>query len=137
MRFVPILAVLAVLLSIAGGPATAAVCLDKSMMLEEIVDAINATLGCDRAMKAFKDCEYGASGDVQLGAAVERKCEANFLSGLRAPRKKTYASKLNRCDAKYRNKDGTMYRSFTPFCRAAVSQRYSRQALKAAGPTAR
>jgi hypothetical protein len=137
MRFGRTMAVLAILPSIAGNPAFAAVCLDKSMTFEEIVDAINASPGCDRAMKVFEDCEYGASGDVQLGAAVERKCEANFLSGLKAPQKKSYASELSRCDAKYRNKDGTMYRSFTAFCRAEVSQRYSRQAQKAAGLKAR
>ena len=35
------------------------------------------------------------------------------------------------CDRKYRNESGTMYRSFTAFCRAEVAQRYSRQARKA------
>jgi hypothetical protein len=34
------------------------------------------------------------------------------------------------CDRKYANEQGTMYRSFTVFCRAEVAQRYSRQALK-------
>jgi hypothetical protein len=137
MRFDPGMAALAILLSLSGKPALAAVCLDKSMTLEEIVDAINASPGCDRAMKVFEECEFGASGDIQLGAAVEKKCEADFLTRLRPPQKKAYASQLSRCDAKYRNKDGTMYLSFTAFCRAEVSQRYSRQALKAAGPKAR
>ena len=137
MRCGRTMAVLAVLPSMAGNPALAVVCLDKSMTLEEIVGAIDASPGCDRAMKVFKDCEYGASGDVQLGAAVEKKCEADFLSRLKAPQKKAYAGDLGRCDAKYRNKDGTMYRSFTSFCRAEISQRYSRQAQKGAGPKAR
>jgi hypothetical protein len=137
MRFGAGVAILAVLMSIAGTPAFAAVCLDKSMTLEEIVDAISASPGCDPAMKIFEDCESGTSGDIQLGVAVERKCEADFLSRLKAPQKKTYASQLVRCDAKYRNKDGTMYRSFTAFCRAEVSQRFARQALKVADPKAR
>jgi len=137
MRFGPATAVLAALLSAGGSPALSAVCLDKSMAPEEIVDAINASPDCDRAMKVFEDCETGASGDIQLGAAVEKKCEADFLSGFNASRKKAYAGQLDRCDAKYRNKSGTMYRSFTAFCRAQVSQRYSRQARKAAGSKAR
>jgi hypothetical protein len=37
------------------------------------------------------------------------------------------------CDRKYRNQSGTMYLSFTAFCRAEVAQRYSRQVLKTAG----
>jgi len=40
---------------------------------------------------------------------------------------------MRACDRKYRNESGTMYLSFTAFCRAEVAQRYSRQALKAEG----
>ncbi|WGR94627.1 hypothetical protein MTX26_00660 [Bradyrhizobium sp. ISRA443] len=130
------LAVLAAIVSMTASPALSAVCMDKSMTQDEIIDTINAQSGCGRAMKVFQDCEYGASGDVLLGAAVEKKCEADFLSGLGASQKKAYASQLKRCDAKYRNESGTMYRSFTAFCRAEVSQRYSQKALKAS-PKAR
>jgi hypothetical protein len=133
MRFDLPVAVLAVILSIAAAPALAAVCLDKSMTLDEIVDTINASPGCERAMKVFKDCEFGASGDVQLGAAVEKKCEGDFLSRLKAPQKQAYKREMGVCDRKYRNESGTMYLSFTAFCRAEVAQRYSQRALKAAG----
>jgi hypothetical protein len=64
MGFGCAMAVLSALLSIAGSPALAAVCLDTSMTLEELVDASNASSDCDRAMKDFED---GASGDIQLG----------------------------------------------------------------------
>ncbi|MBR0871628.1 hypothetical protein JQ633_14780 [Bradyrhizobium tropiciagri] len=125
------LAGLFVVMSAATSPALSAVCMAKSMMLDEIVAAIDATKGCAPAMKLFTDCAFGASGDVQLGEAVEKKCEADFLSGLKGAQKKAYASQLGRCDRKYRNESGTMYRSFTAFCRAEVSQRYSQKALKA------
>ena len=130
-------AVLAALVSLSGGPALAAVCRDKSMTLDEIVEGINASPGCERAMKLFQDCEFGTSGDIHLGAAVEKKCEGDFLSRLKAAQKQTYQRELNVCDRKYRNDSGTMYRSFTAFCRAEVAQRYSQRALKAAGPKAR
>ena len=122
--------------SVAVSPALAAVCHDKSMTQTEIIDLINAQRGCKAAMKVFRDCEFGASGDVLLGAAVETKCEADFLSGLKGSEKKVYAGELGRCDRKYQNESGTMYRSFTAFCRAEVSQRYSQKALKAS-PKAR
>ena len=133
MRLGPPAAVLAVLVSLSGAPAHAAVCLDKSMSLEEIVGAIDATPGCEAAMKLFKDCEFGTSGDIQLGAAVEKKCEGDFLGRLKAPQKQAYRREMAVCDAKYRNESGTMYRSFTAFCRAELSQRYAQRALKAAG----
>ena len=122
-------AVLAVILSLSGGPALAAVCRDKSMTSDEIVDAIDATGGCERAMKLFQDCQFGTSGDVQLGAAVEKKCEGDFLRRLNTGQRQTYRRELGVCDRKYRNESGTMYHlSFTAFCRAG-----GRPALLAAG----
>ena len=135
MRFGPSMAVLVVVLSLSAAPAFAAVCQDKSMTLDEIVDTINATPGCERAMKVFEDCELSSSGDIRLGAAVEKKCERDFLGRLRAPQKQAYQREIGVCDRKYQNESGTMYRSFTAFCRAEVAQRYSRQTLKAAGPS--
>ena len=131
MRLRPGMAALAILCSIAAAPAVAAVCLDKSMTIDEIVDAINKTPACERAMKLAQDCSLGTGGDTQLGAAVEKKCESDFLPTLKPPQKAAYAREMGVCDRKYRNQSGTMYVSFTAFCRAEVAQRYSRRALKA------
>jgi hypothetical protein len=133
MRLRSFMAGLAALLYLGAAPAFAAVCLDKSMTSDEIVDTIKAGPGCERAMKVFEACEFGASGDVDLGAAVEKKCEGDFLAGLKPPQKAAYQREMRACDRKYRNQSGTMYLSFTAFCRAEVAQRHSRQALKAAG----
>jgi len=114
-----------------AAPALASICQGKSMSLDETVDAITATHGCERAMKVFTDCAYTASGDVQLGAAVEKKCERDFLGRLGAAEKRAYQHEMDVCDHKYENESGTMYRSFTAFCRAEVAQRYSRRALRA------
>jgi hypothetical protein len=121
---------LVILCSVAAASAHAAVCLDKSMTIDEIVEAINKTPSCERAMKLAQDCSLGSGGDTRLGAAVEKKCEADFLSGLKPPSKAAYKRELGVCDRKYRNQSGTMYVSFTAFCRAEVAQRYSRSALK-------
>ena len=131
------LAAVAIVLSLAGHPARAMVCMDKSMTLDEVADTISAQKGCESAMKVFRDCELTASGDVELGAAVEKKCEADFKPGLSAAQTQAYKREMRICDGKYRNKSGTMYLSFTAFCRAEVAQRYSQRALKAAGHKAR
>lgn len=128
-----ILAFMAVIVSFSAAPALAAVCLGKSMTLDEIVDVINTSPGCERAMKLFKDCEFSTSGDIHLGAAVEKKCERDFLARLKEPQRHLYQSEMRACDAKYQNEEGTMYRSFTAFCRAEVAQRYSRAMHKQAG----
>ncbi|OKO76600.1 hypothetical protein [Bradyrhizobium sp. AS23.2] len=131
------LAVLAVVLSVAGTPVRAMVCMEKSMTLDEVADTISAQKDCKSAMKVFQDCELTASGDVKLGAAVEKKCEADFMPGLNTAQKRAYQREMRVCDRKYRNESGTMYLSFTAFCRAEVAQRYSQRALKAAGRKAR
>ena len=132
MRFRSRLAVLALILSSSASPARAAVCLDTSMTLDEIADAIDATPGCAPAMKLFEACAFGTSGYLRLGAAVEKKCEGDFWRWLKPPQARDYQRDMAVCDGKYRNESGTMYRSFTAFCRAQVAQRYAR---KAAGPS--
>jgi hypothetical protein len=131
----PVLAlVLALVLILGAAPAIAEDCPAKSTQMDDIIDAINAAPGCDRAMKIFEACEFGASGDVQFGAAVEKKCEGDFLTRLTAPKKQAYQREMRVCDRKYRNESGTMYLSFTAFCRAEVAQRYSQRARKTAAP---
>ena len=127
MRLGPGPAVLAVILSLGAGPALAVVCQNTSMSLDEVVDVIKAAPGCGGAMKIFKDCSLGTSGDIRMGAAVENKCERDFLGKLTASQKQAYQREMNVCDRKYRNESGTMYRSFTAFCRAEISQRYARK----------
>ncbi|WP_407149519.1 hypothetical protein [Bradyrhizobium sp. ORS 86] len=131
------LAALTVLIALGAAGAATADCPAKSTQMDDIIAALKAAPSCNRAMTIFEACEYGASGDVQFGAVVEQRCEADFLSGLGASRKKAYQRELRACDRKYLNESGTMYMSFTAFCRAEVAQRYSQKALKTAGPKAR
>jgi len=110
-------------------------CPAKSSLMDDIMVALNEAPSCERAMKVFEACEYGTSGDVQFGAIVEKKCEGDFLARLKDPQRHLYQREMRACDRKYRNQSGTMYLSFTAFCRADVAQRYSRRALKAAQPS--
>jgi hypothetical protein len=133
MRFQSCMAGLAVVLSLSATSARAADCPAKSMQMDDIIVALNEAPSCDRAMKVFEACEFGASGDVQLGAIVEKKCEGDFLARLKDPQKHVYQREMRACDRKYRNQSGTMYLSFTAFCRAIVAQRHSHKAHKVAG----
>lgn len=129
MRFRSPLAALAAILSLTTA-VWAEDCPAKSSQMDDIIAALNAAGGCDAAMKVFETCEYGASGDVQFGEVVEKKCEGDFLPRFKAPQKAAYRREMAACDRKYRNQSGTMYISFTAFCRAKVARRYSQQARK-------
>ena len=135
MRLKPCTACLAAILSLAAASARAEDCPAKTRMMDDIIAALNEAPSCNRAMKIFEACEFGTSGDIRFGAVVEKKCERDFLAGLKGPQKLLYRGEMRVCDRKYRNEEGTMYRSFTAYCRADVARRYSRRALKAAGPS--
>jgi len=130
MRFRVGLAALAVVLSLTG-QALAEDCPAKSSGMDDIIEALNEARSCDAAMKIFEACEFGTGADLRFGEIVQKKCESDFLGRLTAPHKAAYQREMGVCDRKYRNESGTMYRSFTAFCRAEVAQRYSHQALKA------
>jgi hypothetical protein len=100
--------------------------------MDDIIAAVNAAPGCDRAMKVFEACQSGASADVQFGDAVEKKCESDFLAQLRPPQTRAYQQEMQACDNRHRNQAGTMSLSFNAFCRARVARHYSQQALKVA-----
>ena len=127
------LAAIGLILSLGSAEAATMECPAKSTSMDDIIASLKQTKGCDAAMKVFEACEYGASGDVQFGEVVEKKCEADFLDKANASKKQAYKRELGVCDRKYRNRSGTMYISFTAFCRAEVAQRYSREMRKAAG----
>ena len=120
-------------LTLASAEAARMECPAKSHQMDDIVESLNAAKGCDTAMKVFEACEYGASGDVQFGEVVEKKCEADFLDKANASKKQAYKREIGVCTNKYRNKSGSMYVSFAAFCRAEVAQRYAKEMRKAAG----
>lgn len=136
MRFKVLLAVLAALV-VRTNSAFAEGCPAKSSQMDDVIAALHDAPGCDRAMQVFDACAYGASGDVRLGAVVEKRCEAGFVKRLSAPQSRIYQRELRACDRKYEHRSGTLYLSFAAFCRAEVAQRYAHQAQKAAGAGAR
>jgi hypothetical protein len=127
------LAAIGLILSLSSAEAAPMECPAKSTSMDDIIASLKQTKGCDVAVKVFEACAYGASGDVQFGEVVEKTCEADFLAKANASKKQAYKRELGVCDRKYRNKSGTMYISFTAYCRAEVAQRYSREMRKAAG----
>jgi hypothetical protein len=89
----------AAILALSAADAFAEDCRAKSTSMD-IVAALEASSGCDAAMKLFEACEYGASGDVDFGAVVEKKCEADFFSPLKVPEKMSHQREMRICDRK-------------------------------------
>jgi hypothetical protein len=103
---------------------------------KEIEELLGKAPSCRRALALFEICQFGASGDVNLGAIVTHKCEGDFLTKLSSTQRRAYQREQARCLRKYSKQDGTMYRSFEAFCGAGVARNYSARFLKAV-PTGR
>ena len=103
---------------------------------KEIEELLGKAPSCQRALALFEICQFGASGDVSLGAIVTHKCEGDFLTKLSSRQRRAYQREQERCLRKYSEQDGTMYRSFEASCGAGVARNYSARFLKAV-PTGR
>ena len=99
----------------------------QGLRQEEREAVIRKAPTCDKAMVAFGDCAFGASGDTGLGQIVTEKCQGDFLQKLGSWRKSGYERGIKRCNDKYARKDGTMYVAMAAYCRAQLAQTYARK----------
>jgi len=88
-------------------------------------DAIRKAPTCKRAYEIMEACAYTASGDTGLGEALRERCEPGFLPKLSKAQRRAYDREQKRCTNKYANKSGTMYVSFSAFCRAGSTVKHA------------
>ena len=109
-----------------SGPATAEDDCPFGVTEHEAIEkALGAASSCAAAVKIFRACALGASGDVARGALVQQRCERDFLARLSAPERQSYKAAVAACWRKYGRREGTMYLAMAADCAVAVSQRYS------------
>jgi hypothetical protein len=115
-----VFAVLAVVLLTA--PLKAQDCPTEGSGWEGREDAVRKAPTCNEALKVAEACAYTATGDTGLTNIVIEKCQARFLIQLSKAQRRTYDRAMQHCDNKYKNQSGTMYRSFSAFCRAILAR---------------
>ena len=122
-------AVLALLASIlSAGPLKAMDCPVETRVegtLDAKEEAIRKAPTCKAAYKIMEACAYTASGDTGLGEAVRERCEPEFTRKLSKPQRRVYDQEQKRCTNKYAHKSGSMYVSFSAFCRAESTVKYA------------
>jgi hypothetical protein len=121
-----VLALLAVILL--AGPLKAMDCPVETQVegtLDAKEEAIRKAPTCKAAYAIMEACAYTASGDTGLGEAVRERCEPEFIRKLTKPQRRVYDQEQKRCTNKYANKRGTMYVSFSAFCRAESTVKYA------------
>jgi hypothetical protein len=113
--------------------AIAAECPVAGFDWEKIEEAARTAPSCERSFQTLASCSSGAGSDVGVGAVVTSRCEADFLTKLSSAQRQVYRSAQARCQRKYQQESGTMYRSFEAFCGAELARAYARR--YAARPT--
>ena len=103
-------------------PALAKDCSQQDFTHEAHEETLRKAPSCRESLAMMEACAYGATGDVSLGQIVREKCEAGFLAKLSKSQRQTYDRGIKLCDDKYKNESGTMYRSFSAFCRAILAR---------------
>lgn len=111
-------------------PETEKECPHAYGAFDKIIADMEKALTCRAAMEIASACAMGGSSDVQLGAAVQERCERDFLAGLSKTQRRAYAGDHKRCERKYHRAEGTMYRSAEAFCHAEVAEKFVRRFAK-------
>ena len=88
-------------------------------------EAIRKAPTCKAAYEIMEACAYTAGGDTGLGEALRERCEPEFLPKLSKTLRRAYDQEQKHCTNKYANKSGTMYVSFSAFCRAGSTVKYA------------
>lgn len=105
--------------------------------LDKVEKALQDAPTCSRSLQLFRHCQMGSSADIHTAGIITEKCEAEFMSRLTRPQQQVYKRAQNRCSRKYRDQQGSMYRSAEAYCAAAAAERYARRFGKAKPQPAR
>jgi hypothetical protein len=95
--------------------------------LDKVEKALQDAPTCSKSLQLFSHCQMGAGSDVHTAGIITEKCEAEFLPRLTKARRQAYKREQNRCYRKYRNEQGSMYRSAEAYCAAEVAERHARR----------
>jgi hypothetical protein len=91
---------------------------------DKIIAAIEGGGSCYVAAGIAESCAYGSSLDVQFVAAATELCQRGFDAMTDADTE-AYETLLGHCAAKYRDTEGTLYRSMNAYCDLEVTQLFN------------
>jgi len=91
---------------------------------DKIMAAIEGGGSCYVASGIAESCAFGSGLDVQFVSAATDICQSGFGSMTTAD-KALYEKMLGKCAAKYRDFDGSLYRSMNAYCALEITQLFT------------
>ncbi len=91
--------------------------------LDYVIHNIEAANSCWEAKNIAESCALGAGGDVGVVAVAMDVCERH-MPKLSARELEMKNSMHERCNKKFEDMDGSMYRSATAFCHLSVQEMF-------------
>ena len=95
------------------------VAVSNSNYIAKVVSLTAKTSSCEEASELATVCALGTSGDVEIVNAAIKRCEKGVV--MTKTDKSVYEYLSNKCDQKYSSQAGSMYTSFTAFCKLSVT----------------
>lgn len=96
---------------------------DVSADLEQIVTHVKAMKDCNQAADFASACAWGSSADVQIAGAAADICGAEMdKNGATKTDHALLTNMYDACNAKWSDKQGTMYISFNMFCQLEATK---------------
>lgn len=91
---------------------------------EAIQTALDNTTSCYEAVNIAENCAWGSSMDVGFTATAQKVCDTS-RPALTPLQQSIYDGLVLECGEKYKNEQGTMYRSAAGFCALKVAETFA------------
>ncbi len=104
--------------------AFASECPVQGFDADKIQTAIESANSCYSASDIAQSCAFGSAIDVQFAGAAVTICEKEIKS-ITSAEKAVLDGLKSKCESKYENESGTMYRSAAAYCILNVSEGFA------------
>lgn len=119
-------ATILVLAGLVTSSAAFAECADKYINDRDLlIGDIASASSCYEAANLAESCAWGSTADLPTTSAAISVCQRAYADKMTPSEGEMHAALYAKCDAKYGDLDGTMYRSMNGFCRLEVSKLFS------------
>ena len=91
--------------------------------IDTVISLTAKTSNCDEAAELVSACALGTNADVEIVGAAIKRCEKGVV--MNKTDKSVYTFLNSKCSNKYASKEGSMYSSFTAFCKLSVTNLFT------------
>lgn len=93
--------------------------------VDATVKLVESKKSCYEAADTARQCAWGSSADVHISGAAIEICARDYTN-ISQKDLVIYEALMNKCNKKYENEQGTLYRAMNAHCRLNVAELFSK-----------